>query len=393
MSLPVNATLDFSNGGTSVELAFHDLMITDSIRLEGRKFPLSADRTAPFAVLYNYAPKHNVGWDGMLHPDAYAAKMGLFQLEPFRPDRIPVVFVHGLMSSPKTWFATLNHLSSDPVLRERYQFLVFSYPTGYPISYNVAILRKKLTEFRQKYDPGNNNSAMRKMVVVGHSMGGLLASGQIRDSGDTFTSKFFTKPIDQIEGFSVYQKEALKDLFIYKSNPDLKRAVFVAAPHRGSDIATDSIGKLGMALIKFPINAIKATSIPSVEGLTDLARDLIEHRPDGIKGLEPMAPVLMSVLEQKVRQGVAIHSIIGRHNPENSLENSSDTVVPYWSSHLDDAVSEKVVHAKHTTITGNQNSNEEIRRILYLHAGLPYLGSSRSRGRDRLTERQRGASN
>lgn len=64
MSLPVNATLDFSRGGGDVELAFHDLMINDSIRLQGRKLPLSADRTAPFAIFYNYAPKHNVGWDG-----------------------------------------------------------------------------------------------------------------------------------------------------------------------------------------------------------------------------------------------------------------------------------------------------------------------------------------
>lgn len=375
MSLPVNATLDFSRGGTDVELVFHDLMVKDSIRLGGRILPLSADRTSPFAVFYNYAPKHNVGWEGMLHPEKYADKMGLFQLEPFRTDRIPVVFVHGLMSSPRTWFATLNHLSNDPVLRERYQFLVFSYPTGFPIPYNASILRKKLKEFIQEYDPGNNYAAMRKMVIVGHSMGGLLASAQIRDSEDTFTSKFFTKPIDQIEEFSEKQKESLKELLIYKANPDLERAVFVAAPHRGSDIASKSIGKLGIALIRFPIKAIKATSIPSVEGLTDLARDLIEHRPDGIKDLEPNAPELMTVLEQSVRQGVSMHSIIGRHNPEDSVEESSDTVVPYWSSHLDKVASEKVVHAKHTTITGNYDSNEEIRRILYLHAGLPYSGA------------------
>ena len=84
----------------------------------------------------------------------------------------------------------------------------------------------------------------------------------------------------------------------------------------------------------------------------------------------------MAVLEQKVRQGVTIHSIIGRHNPKDAVEDSTDTVVPYWSSHLDDAVSQKVVHAKHTTITGNQNSNEEIRRILYLHAGMSYSVSN-----------------
>ncbi len=372
MSLPVNATLNFSSGGNRVELAFHDLMVTDSIRVAGHQLPLAADHSAPLAVFYDYAPKHNIGMGALMHPDEYADKMGLFQIEPFQPDQIPVIFVHGLMSSPRTWFAAFNQLNSDTALRERYQFLVFAYPTGYPIPYSAANLRRAIREFQQKYDPGYNNPAMRKMVVIGHSMGGLLASAQVRESGDAFTSKFFTKPIDQIEGFSEQQKTALKDLFVYSANPALTRAVFVAAPHRGSEIAVKSIGELGVALIKFPLKAVTATSIPVVDGMTELARTLLASRPDGIKDLEPYAPELMAVLEQKIRKGVIIHSIIGRHNPKDVVENSTDTVVPYWSSHLDSAVSQKVVHAKHTTITGNQDSNEEIRRILYLHAGIPY---------------------
>lgn len=372
MALPVNATLDFSSVGDEVDLAFYDLMLRDSIRIAGRQLPLSADRSAPLAIFYNYLPKQNVGMGGLMHPDEYADRMGLFELEPFRDDQIPVIFVHGLMSSPKTWLAALNQLSSDPKLRERYQFLVFSYPTGYPIPYSSANLRRTLKEFQQKYDPGHNSPTMRNMVIVGHSMGGLLTSAQIRDSGDTFTSKFFTKPIEQIEGFSEKQKSALKSLLIYKANPDLSRAVFVAAPHRGSGIATNSIGEMGIALIKFPLKALTATSVPLVDGMSDVARKLIAARPDGIKDLDPYAPELMTVLEQKVRKGTVMHSIVGRDNPEDKLEDSTDTVVPYWSAHLDDAVSEKAVHAKHTTITRNQDSNEEIRRILYLHVGMPY---------------------
>ena len=144
MSLPVNATLDFSSGSNEVELAFHDLMITDSIRVEGRQLTLSADRSAPLAVFYDYAPNKNIGMGGLMHPDTYENKMGLFQIEPFQGDQIPVIFVHGLMSSPRTWFAALNQLSSDPLLRKRYQFLVFSYPTGYPIPYGSANLRRAI---------------------------------------------------------------------------------------------------------------------------------------------------------------------------------------------------------------------------------------------------------
>ncbi len=372
MSMPVNATLDFSSTGGAVDLAFHDLTLRDSIRVAGRQLLLSADRSAPLALFYDYAPKHSAGMGGLMHPEEYAGKSGLFQLEPFRKNKIPVVFVHGLMSSPQTWFTALNQLTSDPKLRERYQLLVFSYPTGYPLTYSSAHLRKNLKEFVQKYDPDDNNSAMKNMIIVGHSMGGLLTSAQIRDSGDTFTTKFFTKPIDQIDDFSDKQKAALKSLLLYEANPDVTRAVFIAAPHRGSDIATNSIGEIGIALIKFPLKALASTSIPMVESMTDVARTLVSSRPDGIKDLDPYGPELMTVLEQKVRKGVVIHSIIGRANPKDAVKESTDTVVPYWSAHLDDSVSEKVVHAKHTTITRNRDSNEEIRRILYLHAGMPY---------------------
>ena len=48
------------------------------------------------------------------------------------------------------------------------------------------------------------------------------------------------------------------------------------------------------------------------------------------------------------------------------------SVVVIGSVNLDIVASEKVVDAKHTTITPNLIAIEEMRRILYLHAGLKY---------------------
>jgi hypothetical protein len=49
------------------------------------------------------------------------------------------------------------------------------------------------------------------------------------------------------------------------------------------------------------------------------------------------------------------------------LKDSSDGVVPYWSSHLAGAVSERIVPAQHVTACQNPETVEELKRILRLH--------------------------
>ncbi len=369
LSMPVNATLEFSGGNTAT-LAFRDLTQSSTAVVAGRRVPLAADLSAPLAMLYDYLPKNNVGWGGMLHPENYADKMGLFELQPYQEGKIPVVFVHGLMSSPETWFTTLNLLYDDPEFLKHYQPLAYYYPTGFPIVYSSANLRRDLKDYQQLHNPGGDKKKMGQMVLVGHSMGGLLTSGQIRDSLDILEAEFFTKPLDQINGLTADQKATLESLLVYQANPNISHAVFVAAPHRGSDLAVSSLGKFGNALIHIPLNAVTNKPIPDIDGLTDAGREAISDRPNGINGLDPYAPGIMAVTKEPIRSGITVHSIIGTHHPDDPLEQSTDTVVPYWSSHLDNVASEKVVHAKHTTITGNLDSNEEIRRILYLNAGL-----------------------
>src|SRR5207248_11392471 len=88
-------------------------------------------------------------------------------------DRIPLVFVHGLVSSPFTWVETINGLQADPEIRKHYQFWAFAYPTGNPILYSALRLREELAKADKLY-PNH-----RPYVVVGHSMGGILAQAQV----------------------------------------------------------------------------------------------------------------------------------------------------------------------------------------------------------------------
>jgi hypothetical protein len=62
------------------------------------------------------------------------------------------------------------------------------------------------------------------------------------------------------------------------------------------------------------------------------------------------------------------HSIIGNRGLDKiPLTKSSDGVVPYWSSHLAGAISERVVPAPHVTACQNPETVEELKRILRLH--------------------------
>ena len=373
MSLPVNATLDFSPGGGRVELAFHDLMVTDKALVNGKEIVLEADLSAPLALLFNYQVVRNFAWQGLVKPDEFLEAAGLYQLEPHRPDQIPVIFVHGLVSSPKVWLTAVNELRTDPVLRAKYQVYLFQYPTGFPIVQNAASLRSALAEFRERLDPNRTNPRMENLILVGHSMGGVLSSMQIRDSGDTMTSRIFTRPIDELGGIGEEEKATLRELLIYEANPDIARVIFVAAPHRGSESASGFARTLGKSLIKFPIDLVVSTQLAQIEGLTDLGREVVNSRPDSIDSLQPNAPGLLAVLEQPIREGVIYHSILGRVEDEKvPLADSSDGTVPYWSSHLEGAESEVVYPAAHTPLTRHPRTIEEARRLLYLHAGLPY---------------------
>ncbi len=376
MSVPVTVTVAAVGKSGVMEMSFYDDLLMDKAQLAGESVELAADFTAPLALLYNYKQKGNIGAKGLLHPERYANRMGLIQFEPFREDQIPLVFVHGLASSPATWGVAVNTLRTDPVLREKYQLLAFYYPTGFPIAYNAEGLRTHLEKFQKFYNPRGNNPYMKNMLIVGHSMGGILSNTQIRASGDTLSKRIFTVPIDEVGGLNAAQKKTLKNRLIYEADPNITRAVFVASPHRGCSIATNGVGNLIKKLIKFPMEIVTAginiVDTVKSDDLTEFGEDVVTKGTSSIRSLEPNGEIVTAILEQNVRRGVVYHSIIGQANTKDSLEEGSDKVVIYSSSHLDGAASEKVVHATHTTINGNIDAIEEMRRILYLHARLSY---------------------
>ena len=370
--LPVNAMLDFPSSGKA-RLVVRNVLKVDEVRIAGRDTPLAADWSASLGYLYRFAPPASVGVKALLQPEKYAAQTNLYAVQPFDPDKIPVILVHGLASSPHTWLEMINALRTDPVLRRNYQALFFRYPTGYTISRNSASFRKALREFRAAHDSPRSRPQLRRMVLVGHSMGGILSNLQIRESGSTFTDLYFDRPIEELD-LPQEGKDTFRELFVFSPNPGVERAIFIASPHRGSDLAQNPIGRLGSRLVNLPADLLNtgmsSDELAQVDGVSEAGRKELRYEPDSIRHLRPDSPYLKAILTLPVAKRVSYHSIIGRSDPGDPLRESTDKLVPYWSSHLDGAASEDVVHATHTTITPDPVAIEGVRRILYQHLGM-----------------------
>src|SRR5438046_9179113 len=237
ITAPVTATLDFH--ATDATLALRRPAKQPTAIVEGKVRPLAANFSAPISY---YQPPANlllVGVMGALRSAHYEKKTGLYFLQPYDPDRIPVVFVHGLISTPFDWVQTINGLQADPEIRKHYQFWVFAYPTGNPILYSALRLREELAKADQLY-PNH-----KPYVVVGHSMGGMLTHYQVVSVDEGMWGKALGQDASRL-----FKENSGNSLIVraikFRANPRIKRVVFICTPHRGSDIASNGIGKIGI---------------------------------------------------------------------------------------------------------------------------------------------------
>ena len=372
LDIPVNALLNFPND-TQAVLVLRDLLKVDAVQVSGESVPLAADWSVAVGYLYRDAPKGSIGFMGMLRPDKYSAMSGLFLLERFDPDKIPLILVHGLMSSAETWINLINQFLSDPVLRHRYQVVLFQYPTGYSIGFNGRVLRKNLAEFQDTFDPKRRNPNMRKMVVVCHSMGGNLTDLQIRNSGNALVNLNFVVPIADLDT-SAKKKKDLESLLVFTANPDIERVIYLATPHRGSKISVKWFARLGSRVIRLPGQLLSSTTseLSGLSHLTPIGEKQLTEKHDSLISLHPSNPNFPVILQMPVGKGTTYHSIIGQVNQSKPIIKGDDKVVWYRSSHLTGAASEKIVDASHTHITHNPAAINEVHRLLYLHIDRKY---------------------
>ncbi len=343
----------------------YDPTRTTSIKIGESIVPLEADLTSPLAYALGQAPEYS-GLRALFRTAESSKEIKLFLLQLYDPEKIPVVFVHGLLSSPVTWMKLLNDLLSDPVLRERYQFWFFQYPTGNPIPVSAALLRTSLLEMQKSYDPDRKNAHFQDMVIVGHSMGGLLTKLQVLETGNRIWNKLSDKPIDELD-LSRDEKVLMKTVLYYDALPFLKRVVFMAVPHRGSEEVTSWYSRLAQKLIELP-GRVRDTTKGVLQTMTEPVRrslGLSSGTVTGLTGLAPDSLMAKEVSKLPLPEGLPVHSIIGNKKAADT-PGGTDGHVPYESSHLDGVQSEKIIHSGHN-VQEHPAALKELQRILHLH--------------------------
>ena len=359
----VTAVLRFTGRRAVIELA--DPLSKETVALDGRSYPLAGDFTVPLAMMLARENPLPLELGRLFQPEKYAETAHIVRLQPYDPNKTVVLVVHGLMDSPATWTPMLNSLRGDAEIREHYQFWYYSYPSGYPYPYSAAILRHELDAIEKRFP------LHRKMVVIGHSMGGMITRLLVTDSGDKLWLAFFRRLPPETR-ISVAAKAKLEDSLIFRHRPEIGRVIFISTPHRGSNLAINWIGRIGSSLIRVPVLLFKVGNEIRKALVADSAAMRLDRIPNSIDTLAPNNRFVLAINTIPITPGIPYDSIIGDRgkggNKDHTPPVSSDGVVPYWSSHLDGAQSELIVPSDHS---GHQNPQAiaEVRRILELHAG------------------------
>jgi pimeloyl-ACP methyl ester carboxylesterase len=358
-------------GELSAQLAVYSIYDTSSIRIGAYDVPLEYDQTAVRALFISESRIWDTELSGLLNNTSGdpATTDHLFALEPHRQGRIPVVLVHGTASSPFRWADMINDLLEDREIREHFEFWMFTYNTGNPIPLSANVLRRSLTQAVHSLGGVAADPALGRMVVIGHSQGGLLTKLIAIDSGTKIWDAVSTRPLDELT-LKPETKALLKDSLFVHPLPFVETVVFIATPHGGSYHASLTIAGLFAKLVTLPLTVVSA-SADVLANAGDALRVGTDHlRFNSIAGMSPGNPAFAAVRAIPVAPGIHAHSIIPTLQ-DGPLEGRDDGVVDYKSAHLDGVESEVVIeHSGHST-QGNPLTVREVRRILMQELARP----------------------
>ena len=252
----------------------------------------------------------------------------------------------------------IDSLRDDPWIRVHYQFWFFSYPSGYPYPYSAALFRRELDGIKRAF-PGH-----KQVILIGHSMGGMISRLMVTDSGDKIWRAFFGKNPAQTP-LPGDVRRRLEEAFVFNHRPEVKRVIFISTPHRGSALASSWIGRIGASFVRRPedLEPVYAAAKPLL--VADPEARSLHRLPNSVDTLEPNDRFVEAVNKLPIAPGIPYHSIMGDRG-RGDTPNSSDGVVPYWSSHLPGAQSELIVPSDHGA-QYNPEAIREVARILKLN--------------------------
>ena len=370
--VPVTAVLRFPGSSldevmTAREATFeaYGSALHESISLYGTQVRLAADFTAPYALWLNRSRFRLQVGRVLTRSTEELAEPRVFLMQPYDPDRVTVVLIHGLASSPNAWVDLANELTGDEEIRRNYQVWEVFYRSGLSLAYNQRVIRAALKQTLDRFDPGRTARASHRMVLVGHSVGGVIARLLVLDAGDALWRMLLGRAPTGEERQRLAVAAPYFDLV---PMAEVGRAVFLASPHHGTARARGLLGRLASRFIRNP-----PSLVAEYKKIADLFEPLapahaakVRGAPDAIEVIDDRDAYLAATATRPIAAWVDYHSIIACARPSPSLRDCTDGLVPYASAHLDGAASELTVRSSHR-VQETPAAILELRRILHLH--------------------------
>jgi pimeloyl-ACP methyl ester carboxylesterase len=383
-TLPARPFSEMPSPNVTVLLAFnaenlgqlrsaHDVVLTvydpyreKSVERHGQTVPLAANFSAGYGIWLARSGFAGQSLRNLFGRSRAIDSPRIYLMQPFDPDRRIVLMLHGLASSPEAWVNVANDIQGDEILRQHFQVWQVYYPTNVPILVSLARIRRAARITLAHFDPAGTLPASQGMVLIGHSMGGVLARLLVSTSDEELWTTFQEKYVP--EGTELDRNDVRLDrLLRFTPMPQVERAIFIAAPHRGTPFASNRIARWASNLVRLPLallhefEDVMQTATNNNSGQNE-GQTL--HVPNSIEQLRETDPLIRATAQLPISPTVCFHSIIARRRPTGPLEDSDDGVVPYRSAHLAGAVSEEVIVAGHS-VQETPQAILEIRRILH----------------------------
>lgn len=311
---------------------------------------------------------------------------------PYDPNKIPVIMVHGLFSSPFTWMEMYNTLNGISAIREKYQFWFYFYPNGLPYWVSAAQLRQDMRQVREKIDPEYDDLNLNRMVLIGHSMGGLISYMQTINSGEIFWNLISDIPVMETDG-STEVKSTLNEWFHTTQNPSVTDVITLGTPFHGSVYANSFTQRLARmtsnpaSMVKKSLTQYTTANHKNIKDTTLL------QLKNSIETLDAKCPLFKSLMEAPRAPWVKYHNIIGtgengvkaimkRGAQASSASASttdvlvgSDGFVTVSSAALPGATTEMLIPFEHQHATNHPQVILEVARILAGKDARELLGS------------------
>ncbi|WP_412852509.1 esterase/lipase family protein [Ectothiorhodospira shaposhnikovii] len=369
---PATVLLEFEGEGLDQVLSRREarLLILDPNRsrttwVRGQHVPVAANFSASYALWLSRAGFRRQGLLSTLGRDTSLMHPRIHLMQPYDPDRFTVIMLHGLASSPEAWANLANEVLGDATLRDHFQIWQVHYPTNLPIAINHLEIRYALERTLAAVDARGQARAGRDMILIGHSMGGVIARLLILEGSEDIWMETLGVPEDSDRRAAL---APLEPYIRFEPLEGVSRSVFLASPHAGTPFAGNWLSRFVTRLVRLPADVILRIAAVAEAIAQDLpeSAERLRGTPTSIHQLDAANPFLQATSRLGIAPGIDYHSIIARNDPSDPPENSSDGVVPFASAYLPGAASTLLVNAGHS-VQQTPEAIVEIRRILHLH--------------------------